>query len=288
MGFRTILPLILLTLTGCNLLDEPELQPSYLNVETVTVKDPDGNGIVSHAITDLWSYLDGANLGVYPHPTHIACLPQTESSTVSFIAGIRENGIASSVSTYPMMEHLDFEINLEPGVSYPLNPEFRYRSDVIFRFDEGFESTANLFSFDADGDPNSNLLKNSEKSVTGTHSGVLIVPDTVDFVEIATADAYLGVPTDGTSVYLELDYTSEADVFIGLIGYQDAQNLTQPLKSYYLGLIPNEDWQKIYVNLTEPLFDSDLEAYRILIRAENNGTGNVEKVYFDNLKLLHF
>jgi hypothetical protein len=275
-------------LGGCSVLDEQEQQPAYIQVEEVTVNNPGGFGQTTHDITDLWSYLDGTNLGVYPYPTHIACLPQNDTVTVGFLAGIRQNGIASSVSIYPMLQPIEKRIVLQAGKEYLLNPVFSYREDVIKRFEAGFEGSSTLFEFDADLNSATQLKKDLSVKRSGDASGLIEVPDSLDFVEVASTEAYIGIPTNGNPVYLELDYLSTANVFIGLIGYQDADNLDQPLKSYYLGLKPSDIWKKIYVNLTEPVFQSDLAAYRVLIRAENRGTGAVEKVNLDNLKLLHF
>jgi len=287
MGFRFFI-ITLFIFTGCGLVDQSESEPAYVIVEDVSVKNPNGSGTVSHDISDLWSFLNGENLGVYPYPSHIACLPAPESNTLSFIGGIRENGIAKSISIYPMLEPLEYQIELTPGENHLINPSFSYRNDVIIRFDEGFESSPDFLSFDADNNIGTKLERDTEYMKTGFASGKLSVPDSLDFVEIATAEAYPSIPVDGSVVYLELDYLSSADIFIGLIGYQDPVLLDQPLKSYYLGLVPVDEWKKIYVNLTEPLFESGLAAYRILIRAENNGDNTEEIVRLDNLKLLHF
>jgi hypothetical protein len=287
MGFYKFLAFILL-FVSCNVFDQAEDQPAYVSIQSVRVEDPEGNSFSSHAVLDLWSYLDAKNLGVYPYPSHIACLPENERSNLSFVGGIRENGIASSVSIYPMLNPIEMEIELLPGENYPLDLSFNYRSDVILRLDQGFESAVSLFDFDADEMAETEMIKVTEKSKSGNASGKIVVPDSLEFVEVASSEAFIGIPTDGRSVYLELDYLSEADLFIGVIGYQDEAAETQPLKSYYLGLLPNEEWEKIYVNLTEVMFTSKLKAYRILFRAENNGSGVDEATYLDNLKLLHF
>lgn len=290
MGHRFLIILVVL-LFGCSVLDDHESQPAYVVIEEVSVNNPDGSGTVTHDIRDLWSYLDGSSLGVYPHPTHIACLPQNETVTVSFIAGIRNNGIAYSISIYPMLDPVEWVLDMKPGENYSYNPVFNYRNNVIKRFETGFESAFGIFEFDADGNASSGIVKDTEIKRSGNASGLIVVPDTtdmLDFVEVATSEAYIGIPTDGTPVYLEIDYRATANLFIGLIGYQDPVNQYQPLKSYYLGLKPTDEWEKIYVNLTEPLLQSDLNGYRILIRAENTEVGNVETVHLDNIKLLHF
>lgn len=287
MGFYKFLPIILL-FVSCSVFDKAEDQPAYVSIESVRVKNPEGNSFSTHAVVDLWTYLDGTNLGIYPYPSHIACLPEDNHATLSFVAGIRENGIASYVSTYPMLNPIELEMDLFPGENYPLDLTFTYRSDALLRLDQGFETSISLFDFDADELPETNLVKVTEKSKSGNASGKIIVPDSLEFVEVASSEAFIGIPTDGSSVFLELDYLSEADLFVGVIGYQDEAAETQPLKSYYLGLLPNEEWDKIYVNLSEVLFTSELKAYRLLFRVENNGSGGEEVTYLDNLKLLHF
>jgi hypothetical protein len=274
--------------SGCGLIDKPESQPAYIVVDEVKVKLPNSEAFESHDIIDLWSYLDSENLGIFPIPTHIPCLPENEEVTVSFLAGIRSNGIASSVSIYPMLDPVEYKLIMEPGETYAYVPEFKYNEEVKIRFNEGFELSSDLLSYDSDDNPYTNVIKDYEVFRSGSAAGRLDVPDSLDFVEVATADAYPGIPTNGTAVYMELDYMSEADVYIGIIGYENADQLNDPRKTYYLGLKPSAVWKKIYVDLTTPMVQSELAAYRLLFRAENRGSAEVETFRLDNVKLLHF
>jgi len=274
---------------GCRLLDSEEAQPAYLEIEEVSVLDPSGSGIVSHDVTDLWISLDGKTLGIFPYPTYVPCLSeQDQAALISIIPFIRENGIASSVSQYPLLQHIELLHNFSPGELYPYDPVFRYRNDAVIRFDERFEKSNHIFGFDADNDASTGLFISDEKQKDGAYSGMVETSGLVSTIEIATNEAYTGIPVNGTAVYLEMDYLSSANVFVGLMGYEKLDAGSQALKSYYLGLKPTQEWKKIYVNLTSELANSGLKAYRVLIMVKHGGSSDIERLYLDNLKLLHF
>ena len=287
MGLRLFITLSIF-FTGCQLVDQMESEPAYVLIGEVSVLNPDGNGTATQDVRDLWSYLNDQNLGIYPHPTHITCLPVPGVNKLSLLAGIRENGMASEVSVYPMLEALNYDLEMEAGSNYPINPVFQYRNDLFVRFDEGFEGVNHSWTYDADKNPSTQLKIINTNPKSGQYCAFLEVPDTLAFASVATGQGYVQIPTDGNAVYLELDYRGDCNLFVGLIGYADINAESTPYVSYYLGLKPKEDWTKIYVNLTSELFNSGLKSYRILLRAEHQTPGIPEGVYLDNLKLLHF
>ena len=267
---------------------EPQSEPAYIMVDSVSVLKPSGNGYYTHDIRDLWSYLNDTNLGIYPHPTHITCIPEPETNRLTLLAGIRENGIASEVSLYPFLDAYEKEMELKAGNTYMVNPVFTYRKDVVIRFDDAFEDNNHGWKFDADNHPETGLTLSSIEPKSGQSSAYVKIPDSLASVELATSQAYFDVPTDGSAVYFEMDYKGDARLFVGLMGYENANASGTPLVSYYLGLVPRDQWTKIYVNLTSELFNSGLPAYRILMRLEHQETGVTEGIFLDNLKLLHF
>ena len=275
-------------LFSCDLFDQKEAQPTYVEINQVSVKDPAGNSFVTHDIRDIWVYLNGQSLGVFPYPSYIPCLPEQINSELYFIPGIRDNGIASEVTIYPMLDYKVFEQNLVPGETYQFDPVFEYRKDIKIRIDEGFEQSSHSFSFDADDNPSTKMISTSTDAISGMHAGLLTVNDSTIFSQVANATILNDIPTSGDAVYLELDYKSEGDLFIGMIGYYDFEANSEELISYYLGLKKTDEWTKIYVNLSSELKLSGLPAYRILFRAEYSGSGSEEQILIDNVKLIHF
>jgi len=285
---RLSLLLLSLMFFSCSLFDKQEQEPSYIEVNETNVKVPGSETFVSSGIKDVWVFLDGANLGIYSPPTHIACLPQTEIPELSLLGGIRENGIASELVTYPMLLPYTQVKELKAGEILEINPVFEYRNDLFKRFDEGFEIQGHIFTFDADGDENTNLEISSDIKRSGSNSGFMKIDSLIPAVEIASSPPLIGVPDDGSAVYLEIDYLSDANLFVGLIGYEDPEGLSSPLKSFYLGLKPTTEWKKIYINFTSEFVNSALPSYRLVLRAEHSGSTGEERCHIDNVKLLHF
>ncbi len=277
-------------LNSCSVFDPGEIEPGYIVVEDIMVYEPGNNSqVTTHDVRDIWAYLDGQALGVFPYPGHIPVIPANngETSSLQFLAGIRDNGIASYLTLYPFLEFYELDQVILPGKTYKITPVYKYRSNVVMRFNEGFEHISNTFGFDLDKDPESMITQSAEKVRSGSYAAMLSVNKDHPILESANTTPLLNLPIDGKSIYIELDYLADQDFFFGMIGY-DENTGSQGIKSYYLGMKENSDWQKVYINITEELSSSKFDAYRFFFSLQLDSDKENAKVYLDNVKLLHF
>ena len=93
-------------------------------------------------------------------------------------------------------------------------------------------------------------------------------------------------------VYLEMNYKSDVDVFVGLVGFETGGPIAGTTV-YEAGFRARSEWNKIYFNLSRTIFDSRFPQYQIILQAAipvQNGVPEkkVAKVWIDNVKLVHF
>jgi len=280
----------LLFLTSCSIFDPEEIRPAYIKLGGIKVYEPGTSDILTtHDVRDIWVYLDGNALGIFPYPGHVPVILENpeENALIQMVAGIRDNGIASYLTLYPFLEFYEMDQNILPGNVYEVNPVFKYRSNSLLRFNEGFEASSNLFSFDLDNDTETKISSTNTVKKSGVYSGHLFVNKEHTKLEAANASPLLNLPTNATSVYMELDYLADQDFYFGIIGYDETSG-SQGFKSYYLGMKKNTSWQKLYINLTEELATSKFDAYRFFFSLQLDTKNESANVYLDNIKLLHF
>lgn len=280
----------LFILSSCAVFDPEDIQPAYLKLGEIKVYEPGTSDVyTTHDVRDIWVYLDGTALGIFPYPGHVPVIPGNpdENSLIQMLAGIRDNGIASHLTLYPFLEFYEMNQKIIPGNIYEVNPVYKYRSNTILRFNEGFEHSSHLFSMDLDNNQKSKITGTTSNSRTGTYSGHLQVTKTDPLLEAANSTALLNLPVNASGVYLELDYLADHDFNFGMIGYDETTG-SQGIKNYYLGLKKNTSWQKIYINLTEELAASKFEGYRFFFSLQLNQDREAGNVYLDNIKLVHF
>ena len=271
-----------MTLHSCTLFEGSDLEESYIHFKEPIVTTLLEQGADTHKIVDLWVEMDGLNLGVWPVNRTIPFLPENDPAQLFIFPGIKNNGIQSNGVIYPFFEVIDISKSFVPQAIDSMTLEFKYSEFTKFSFVEDFDG-AHLFTKDEDEDENSFI---STENINGNNVGVLNPHSEIPLINASTSLVFSDIPMDGRAVYLELDYQSDIEFTVGIIGVLgDGQEFTIPK----IVLVPTEDWNKIYIDFTPEVSQAQLGGYRILFAAQNTGTDiENQKVYIDNVKLVHF
>lgn len=274
-------------LSSCNLINPEEETPAFLEIAPFSLTTNEaGQGSDSEKITEAWVFIDGSFLGVYDLPATVPVL-NFGTTAITVEAGIRENGISSTPEIYPFYEPYEITLDLVAGETFSIQPQTEYLSGTKFSFIEDFEDNRpRLFTQQILGSEMISLT--SSEAFEGQYSGVFgLSKENQPVVEIATELAFSDLQEDGIFVYLEVNYRSDAPVLWGVIGEEDP--VAGIDRFYEPGFTPKAEWNKIYFNLSEIIFTSQLEEFQIgmqaFIRQEDPDTANV---YLDNIKLVHF
>ncbi|MFZ1524945.1 MAG: hypothetical protein WAT22_09025, partial [Saprospiraceae bacterium] len=84
--------------------------------------------------------------------------------------------------------------------------------------------------------------------------------------------------------YLELDYKGQGEIAVGLLKITSGL----PKITYHLFIPANENWNKIYVELTDQTSANDYSEYGVVMSIRKTGNNPESKVYLDNIKHIHF
>lgn len=287
-----LLGLLAMAMPACDWINPEEPIPAFLRIESVELLTGPTEGSDSEKISEAWIFIGGEFLGAFDIPSTIPVYREGEVE-VRIEAGIRDNGISSTPDIYPFYAPYREVLTFSAGQTSPVSATVRYRDEARFAFIEDFEAGNSLFRERITGTEQSRIDISEDDPFEGNRMGLIELATDDPFVEIATVPRYRGLLDDGNSVYLELNYRSDTRASFGIVGYRDNEPL--PLgTAYAAGFNPSEEWNKIYFNLTETIFTSDVDEVQIVIRAglplREDGTFAAEsgRIELDNIKLLHF
>lgn len=279
--------------TSCDIINPEEGIPAYIyvpDIELQTNSTLEGTG--SEKITDLWLSLDNGFLGAYTLPALIPIL-ETDTREISLQAGIKDNGITSTPEIYPFYESFTFSPTLAPEEVDTIRPVvIGYQDGVQFAFIENFERSTHLFQDVRRGDPGQAQLV-AEGAFEGNQSLRIRLDSTSSVVELATNSRFSELTRQSPLVYLEVNYRSDVPVVFGVIGHQANGLPSQGIAALNPGFSPNQEWNKIYFNLSRLIIDVNREEYQVILQAfipiENGQLSlGAANVWLDNIKLVHF
>jgi len=278
---------VLVIITGCAKTSLDEI-PAYIAIDSISINVTSIQGTASQKISDAWIYADNELIGAFELPLNVPVL-KSGASNLSIFAGIKLNGINELRVPYPFYTQINKSVELEREQVTDLgHMKFAYASATKFAWLEEFEY-AN-YSLDSTQRSEVNLVRTALPELATVFPGennkyaakVVIPSDSLVF-ECASHDSFK-LPTDGTSVFLELNYKSNNAFTVGLFlnGYVTAQRSV-------LVVNPSSTWNKIYINLTPTLAsNNDVTNFKVFFTAMKSTTAPEAELFFDNIKLLHF
>src|SRR4030095_14394844 len=284
-GSGNMILFLSLFLAGCVLINPSETIPARIQIEPMDLEVVEGQGSDQHKITEVWVFADGDFLGAFYPPTEIPYIGDSDQTTFSFRAGIRNNGIASDAIVYPMYTHFNLTLNTTSGTITQVTPITHYQPGTVFSLIADFESK-NEFVDNRDTVAASMVTRSMDSPFEGNYSGEIIMSESAYFIEVGNAIQLGNIPTDGTPSYLEFQYKSEKEMSIGVLGITlDGQQIS----NFFYLVKPSDNWNMLYIELTDILQISDFPAYKILFRSAypSDATKPELKIQLDNIKVVH-
>lgn len=286
-----VFSVLVFLLPSCSKFDKEEPIPSYISISSIDLIVPSSlasqQGTASAKISDAWVFIDDQLQGVYELPAKFPVLKEG-AHALKIKAGVKQNGIGSTRPIYPFYDEYLVDSNLVKGEIIELKPNVRYRSYTNFVWKEGFESAAVSISKTTNSDTTFEIVSNQLQVFEGQKSFHAVVDESHKVFECKSSNA-LVLSTNGTPVFLELNYKTSAVFQVGFIANNSISNFTQPVISINPSLDGNNNliWNKIYINLSD--FLSDFYQYtnfNIVFHFENPEGTSVSELYMDNIKLV--
>lgn len=237
-------------------------------------------GSASSNITDAWVDANDERVGVFPLP---ATLPVIATDSTKFVvsAGIMDNGVSGTRTTYPFYNPYTVSLLVEPKNIYHIAPVFSYRAATKFPLIEDFE-TGNTFN-KISGDTILNRVTSASNVFEGSNSGQIYLDATHKNFEGRSLDQYT-VTGNGSPVYIEMNYKCTVGFSVGIYGISGLGNVTD----YRWNINPSATWNKVYLNLTDDVASMNATKYQIQIKAAKPDSVSVGEIYLDNIKLLTY
>lgn len=123
----------------------------------------------------------------------------------------------------------------------------------------------------------------SPETFEGGHSGKIVLDAEMDYYEGASYEAF-DLPTDGTAVFMEMHYKCNNILVVGIF----AQNASQIIQDPVIYINPRDQWNKIYINLTNKLqtYDDALD-FKIFFGAIYDSPDEEAVILIDNIKVMY-
>jgi len=270
--------------------DEPI--PAYLIIESAQVNaSSDIYGSVSEKVTDVWVSEDENFIGVYELPATIPVLSEGETKILIY-PGVKQGGIHSDRRIYPFYNAYSEVVNMEPNVDIEITPEFEYNVfSTLMILNADFEVASELESKVEGSDLIFNV--NNDKVFEGSRS-IEVVPSPTD--SLWRIESITKWEADLTrSTWLEFNYRCNEPMELVIFVAGQAINAEDAivLPYTYLVITPQEDWNKMYVEISEILAEgvealgnsAQNFAFSFSFQARSEDPSTAEYL-FDNIKVI--
>ncbi len=293
--FQTILlAFFVIALNACNVFDREEPTPVYFFIDNfkLETKSDNSQGSNAHDIRDAWVYVDGQLVGAFEVPVTVPIIA-SDTVRVTILAGVKKNGRSDDREIYPYYRAIQDTLIVTPGNIDSFFPKISYHDSTEFKWIEDFEDRTISFEPSGVDIEEDSIRLTFDANEVFNHSALNQVSGYVEFDSInqrfenSTISKFT-IPSN-SSTYLEMNYNLESEAQIGFYAYTQGGDLIDRVNVLYL-FKTNGEWKKSYISLNEDMSDPRFAnaTFKIFIYAKNFSDNPNARLYFDNLKLLHF
>lgn len=253
----------------------------FITTNQVQIITKPGQGYGSHNITDLWLYTNGFFRGAYPLGAKMPVMLADGKAKIEVLAGIKKDGISATRINWALYEPVKLDTTASSGENLIRNFSFKYKDAVVFKWLESFELPGFSLIKSSISDTTFKVHTNDEHVFEGNKSIELGLAGSALLAQLESAVAYdLPMGASSGNVYLELDYKGNSAFEVHVA--------TNGLLTYALTINPKENWNKIYIQLSDAINTINSSSYKkIVIKLARNQTIAEQKIYLDNLKLVY-
>jgi hypothetical protein len=271
-------------IVSCDLINPDEELPATIRLEPFNFQIQPGQGSGNQKITEVWVFANSNVLGAFAPPVDIRHLLEGPTKFL-FYPGIRNNGLVDNAIIYPMYTADSIQVNSMHGAIFDFQPVTRYKPNTIFSLVADFELN-NEFVDNRDTVEASRMIRSTTDVFEGSYSGEIIISKEAFFIEVGHAVPMAGLPIDGRPSYLEFRYKNDVEFAIGILGIQLNG---QSFSDFFYLVRPTDEWNMLYIDLTQRIIDSQFPSYKVLIRSAypDNATEESYSIFLDNIKVVH-
>lgn len=263
-------------LHSCGLKDEEV--PAYIHISDYQLKTRSYEGSNSSKVNSVWVLQNDVEQGAYELPATFPVLP-SGGTNLKILGGVTVNGISTTHTDYPFYTFYEYDHALEAGESDTISPVWEYADFCSFVIAEDFESGNGFLNLSRNSNPSEVFEGNVSAKMQ--HDTIL----SSQYYQAVSVEHFY-IPRSAPYVYLEMDYKNNVSFGVGL----EARLANQPQTITFikLNVNPQEDWNKIYINLFPDIQTLAADEYRIIFRVQDLDLPDDEvEIFFDNIKLIY-
>ncbi len=277
--FRNLL--VVCIFYGCESINPEEEIPSFIYIEDIEVATTSVQGMPSANINDAWVYVGDNFLGVFPLPAKIPNFSEGEENII-VAAGIKKNGISASREDYVFFTKYEETVDLNRSEICSISPVVNYYINE-FPLIEDFEGNGSILEVVTDSLNHilEKISANSSDPDSSKHARAIINGDSEEIFECNSG--LITLPKD-RPVFLEMEYKGNSTIVVGLFAYETS--VVNKTSIIYLN--PSTDWNKIYLSLTETIYQyNNSYEYKLFFGIVRDTTMESNNMYLDNIKLVY-
>ena len=291
--------------TSCNKFKGDVEVPAYVHLDRIDIVPQAQNapsveaGFYTHIVdaVQLICWFEGdeaeTNLGVYQLPFTVPVLRQGTAKYFRVVPVVKQNGIAGSRIAYPYYQTIKLD-NIRLAADsvthlgrhdsarrqWYLQGNYFTRDKLGILCEDYFEPT----SFSTHFDTSVTWVRNDpENACTGQGYALFAPPDSLTVASFAINTLFSPVATK--ILYLEMDYKTDLDLYVIMLGHTVSSSGTASTKSV-MTLYPNNSWQKIYINLGRTWSQFNYNTPIQIFFQTANPDHKEGRVMLDNVKII--
>ena len=274
--------LVAVILSGCKKIN-PEVEiPSYIYVPYCDfTTDSLNQGTKLQDFTDVWVFNNNDFIGCYPVGSKIPILAEG-NTIIKMRAGVKNVGINSLRSIYPMVQFFETTVDLKRGEVKTIVPNFSYFTGVAFLRQESFSNPGTILAPTISSDTFLTVYSGSgPEAISGQGNCGFIYLDNTYQVFDAISGSSIPYQFAGRICYLEMHLKTNVDFFVSVSnGSNDIRLCSTIFKTDGI-------WKKVYIPLTDNLNSAPtLTNFFLVLHASRPSAGPDPRIYLDNIKII--
>lgn len=270
---------------SCDIFDKEEDIPGFIYVKSADLQTKAGQGSNSSNIVDIIAYANNEYLGTFELPATIPVLT-TGDIQLAIAPGIKNNGMISDRRMYPFYQFYRKNFTVIPDAVVPIDSDsnitFKYYDDGLKFYIEGFEGTGYELVGASSSTAILNQITSPPENVKDGYTLEVLLNAEHDHFEVRTDWGLTDLPK-GSNMYLEIDFKGTAPLEIGIITASPVVR-----KIFALGLVPQKEFTKVYVDLTEKISQEIATThFEIYFEAQLPAGSESAELYIDNIKFIY-
>ena len=272
-------------LLSCDIFDKEEDIPGFIYIDSADLSTTTGQGANSSSIIDVTAYANNEFLGTFELPATIPVLTTGDIDLV-IAPGIKNNGMVSDRKMYPFYEFYRKKFTVIPDAVVPIEPDssitFKYYNEGLHFYIEDFEATGYDLVEASTSNAILNQITSPPENVKNGYTLEVLLNSEHNHFEVRTDWGLTNLPK-GSNMYLEIDFKGSIPLEIGIITASPVVK-----KIFALGLVPQKDFTKVYIDLTEKISrEVATTHFEIYFEAQLPSGKESAELYIDNIKFIY-